>query len=197
MSVQFIEIPHLRDGNKEVQPGKLDDPLDHALLIGPADQTEVMIKQVMAQQMLERRRQLPIPGADDLTDAHGRVVVRNPLGNGVEETECPHMPFQKGLGAFPRKGHDKGSIRMGQHHHKERRLPQDTVHVHQRMTEIHLGLPRSMNQRHEHLPPLALQIPNRLLDDGIPARKAVFSTKPFPDPLGCVTLLFGQRLVLL
>jgi len=43
-TIQFGKITHLGDRNKKVQPGVLYDPLNHPLLVGPLNQTKMMVK---------------------------------------------------------------------------------------------------------------------------------------------------------
>ena len=56
---------------------------------------------------------------------------------------------------------------------------------------------RRMGQRHEHLPCLAAVLTDVVLDDGVPAVKAVLVPEPLEDALGRVGLLPGDAVIII
>jgi hypothetical protein len=195
--VQFREVAHLRHGHKKVQPGKLHQTLHHALLITPRRPTEVVPEQVVALELAEAPRQAPAPAAtDDLRHRHLRVVIADPPRHTPEEREGLYMPLPERLRAFPLKGHHERGIAVGQRQHEKRHLPQNPVHLHQRLAKVHLRFPGRVDQRHKYfLLPLRL-LPHHVFDDRVTARESL-GLQPLPQPLGRVPLLARQRLVLL
>ena len=195
--VQLREVPHLRHGNKAVQPRILHPAFHHALFIAPGHLTEVVIKQVMTLEVAKSTGQLPfLAPANDLRHRNLGVVIRDAPGHASEELEPLHMAFPKGLRAFTLKGHHEVRIAVGQRHHHERHLAQPPIHLHQGLPEIHLRLAGSVDQGHKHLPPALRQFPHLILYNGVAARKPRL-LQAFPDPFGRMTLLAWQSLILL
>ena len=118
--IEFIKIPDLRNGDKEVLAGEADDPLDHTLFIGPANQAEMVVEQIVAQQVFEGGRQVPLPAADDFAHTDSGVVVGDPPRRRPEELKRPHVALQERLRAFGGKSHDEEGVRVRQDHDKER-----------------------------------------------------------------------------
>jgi len=98
------------------------------------------------------------------------------------------MAVPERLGAFALIRFDEERIRIRQGHHEETDLPQDPAHLHQGVSEVHLGLARRMLQGQVHLLAGALELPDRILDDGVTAGEPLF-LQTLPDPFGRVTLL--------
>ena len=85
VGVQLVEVADLGHRHEEVEPGELDRPLDHPLLVGPLHQAEVVVEQVMALELEEAVGQPPLPRADDPGDHHAAVVVGDPPRHPAEE----------------------------------------------------------------------------------------------------------------
>ena len=72
-------------------------------------------------------------------------------------------------------------------HHEKDDLLELAADLRQGMAEVHLRLPGTVHQRHKHLPPGLLDLPDRLLYLGV-APAVTFFTNPLKDPLGAVAL---------
>ena len=102
------------------------------------------------------------------------------------------MP-QEHFTTLTREHLDVDRIRVRQAHHEQRDLPSFAAHTHLGEAEIDLRFPRRMRQRQEHFLTADLQLPHRILHDGVTAREAVLVTQPLPDPLGRMSLLTRRR----
>ena len=61
------------------------------------------------------------------------------------------------------------------------------------LAEVALRMARRMGQRHEHLLGLAAVLPDVVLDDGVPAVKAVLVPEPLEDALAVWRCFLGTR----
>ena len=195
MGVQLVEVADLRHRHEEVEPGVLDRPLDHPLLVGPLDQAEVVIEQVMALELEEAVGQPPLARADDLGDHHAAVVVGDPPRHPAEEREAADVALPEGLGALALERLDEQGVGVRQGHDEEGDLAEPAGDVGQGVAEVDLGLAGAMDQRDEDLAADPLEVADGLLHGRVAALVAL-GRDPVEDPLGGVPLLPGAALVL-
>ena len=162
--------------------------------IRPADQAEVMLKQVMALQPQELPREHAAPLLNHLRHGDLRVVVADPLRHGAEELEGPTMALLKRLGAFPGKDLAEEGVAERQRHHEHRHLPLLPAIDDRRLAEIGLGFARPMRQRHEDFRRPPLPAAHLFLDDGSAAAIPLLA-EPLQNPLGRVPLFLRGLLV--
>jgi hypothetical protein len=194
--VQLVQRIDRRHRDQEVRPGIVQKPLDVTLLVRPTDETEVTGEQVVTLQPQELVGQLPLPRAHDPRHRRLAVVVRDPRWHPAEEGERSGVPLLKRLGALPRECLNGDRVGIGPTHHEHGDLNRHAREDHLCEPVVNLRLPGRMGQRQEHFLPPDLQLPDRVLDRRVPARKPVLLAEPLPDPLRRVTLLLrGLRVV--
>ena len=101
------------------------------------------------------------------------------------------MAILEGFRALPGIGRHEKRIRIRQRHHEKHHLTEHAGHLHQRLAEIYLGLPRIMAKRHKDL----LQSPAQLTDRRFDLRVAPLIArllKALEDLLRRMTLLDGD-----
>src|SRR5664280_2216778 len=106
MHVQLFPVRNAWNRDHEVPTCIAYQSFDLALIVALGRTTELIRKQIVALQLGERSRSLPLfaaqyPGNGDL-----RVVVENPCRNGAEVCEGTHMAFEERLSGLGRKRHD-------------------------------------------------------------------------------------------
>lgn len=72
---------------------------------------------------------------------------------------------------------------------KEMCLLLDVTDHHHGLAEVGLGVSGRMGQRHEHIPPPTLPLPDVVLHNRVAASEPIFVAKPLEHPLGRVPLL--------
>ncbi len=91
--VEFGQVVHVRHGHEIVPSGEAQQGLDVPLLVGPPDQAELFLEQIVALEPEELAADLPISAPRDLRHGDLRIVV----------TDLPrHAPkvFERSLVAF-------------------------------------------------------------------------------------------------
>ena len=191
--VELTERPERRHRHQEVAATVTDEVLDVALLVAPGDPAEAVREQKMALQPQELPGQRPLVRPHDPADRELRVVVRRLRRHTTEERERLDMPGLERLGALSWIRRHKERVRVGQRHHRQRRLQPHPGDLDGRLAEVELGLAGRLAQRHEHLaadPNLLRDIAaNRDLAPGV----AVLVAQPLEDPPGRVALLTRRR----
>ena len=107
--IELIQVLDLGNRHQEIEPGKLDHPLHHPLLIGAPHPAKMLPEKIVALQLQETIGQFTLMGAYDLGGQNLGIVVTDPVGDPAEMLECPDVALPVGLGAFLFKGrHEKG-----------------------------------------------------------------------------------------
>ena len=145
--IELLQRLDSRYGDEEVAAGKPDQAFDLPLLIGPADQAEVGLEQIMALQPEELARQLPATAAGDLGDRHAAVVVADADRHGAKELKRSSVTFLKGLRAFSGERLDEDGVRVRQRHHEQRHLGPLARQIDVGEAEVDLRFARWMRQR--------------------------------------------------
>jgi hypothetical protein len=186
-----------RDGDEEVAACEADERLDVPLLVGPADQAEVVLEPVVALEPEELGGELAVAGAGDLGHGDLGVVVADPARHPAEEGEGADVSLEERLGALAGEGRDEDRVGVRQRHDEHGDGGGLAVERDLGLAEVGLGLAGRVGQRDEDLggakPPGA----DGVLDRGQPALVAVLVPQPLEDPLGGVPLLLGGLLVVL
>ena len=156
----------------------------------------MVIEKVVALELAKTLCEPSFIASNNLAHGHLRIVVGDPPGHTSKKLKRPDVPLPKRLRAFPLKGHHEHRVAKRQAHHQKRHLPQHPIHFHKRIPKVHLGLSRWMTQGHEHLLLVASHFPECILNHRVSARVTLV-LQAFENTLGGVSLLFGQRLVLL
>src|ERR1017187_4012417 len=101
--VQLFPARHARNRNHEVAPSVAHQALDLALIVALGWPTELIGEQIVALQLGERPRLLPLLTAEYPGHSYLRVVVEDPRGHAAEVCESLHVAFKKCLCRLGRK----------------------------------------------------------------------------------------------
>ena len=133
--VERLPACRTRNRHHEVAPRVADQVLHLPLVVALGRSAELLGEQVVALQLGEGPRLLPLPIAKDPGHGQRGVVVENPRRHAAEVLEGADMSFEKGLRRLGRKGLHKAVVRVrqveghevrlllhaGDHHHGLRR----------------------------------------------------------------------------
>ena len=107
------------------------------------------------------------------------------------------MAVQEGLGGLGGIGLHIAAVAVGQIQDEAVGLPLHARDDHQGLAEVALGLARRVRQWHEHLPGPPAVLPDVVLDDSVPAVKAILVPETLEDALGGMPLLLGDAVIIL
>ena len=189
LNVPLLPAGHPRDGHHEVPTGVADQSFHLALIVALRRTAELVGEQIMALQLGERPRSLPLCAAEDLRHRDLGVVVKDARGHAAEVCERTHMTIQEGFGRLGWERCHEAVIRVGQVHYQVVRLPLHAGNHDQGFAEVHLRFARCVDQRHEHLPSTQRRRAHVVFDDRVAAAEPVLFPKPVEDPLGRMPLL--------
>ena len=163
------------------------------LLVAPGDPAEPVREQEVALQPQELPCQRPLVPTHDAADRDPRVVIRRLRRHPTEERERRDVAGLERLGALPRIRRDQERVGVGQRHHRERRLHPHPGDLGGRLTEIELGLPGRLAERHEHLAAHTALRSDIAANRDLTAQVAVLVPQTLEDPPRRVPLLARRR----
>ena len=118
--VEFFQAADLWHRHQKVLSAESHHGFDDALLVPPADLTEVCVEQIVALQLQKSCSQLSFMGSQNLCYQSRVIVVGNPPRNPTEELEGPTMGVPPDFRGNPLKNLHEDRIGVRQRHHEER-----------------------------------------------------------------------------